>query len=468
MKVLRYLLIFSLVLGCSSSDGSEEASTALFLNSLCGAYEQEVLLADSSQAELVSVSVAGTDRAVINGEVLLKFHGVTSEGVSPFTLEEGINVLRSLLSSGAYLVRAGEPCIFTEEDGGIGILGQLFTPGGVSINELLIQQGFVLPFSDICDPDGLFSCYQSIGVLERLPTQTELGVESVNLSSTCGAVQQGRLVNPVLSAELVSVDVVSPEQIIVTRSTGVESGNSQLIKLHGVTEAGLSSTRRQSGIDFIRAGTALGAYLVVQDLSCSFQFSDGGVGVVGQLYALDGVSINESLLVQGFALPELDVCSGELLDSCYSILADEAPEEIVPMEPVETTTSTTTTTSTGGCNPPQGNFTEVFGENGNLWKAVSDTRGGNLVLLFDSKFCQEFDRCRVFRTNGELEDLTCTKDQFTQTPFSCFTNPDRQTWRADFKCQSAREVYALCTGAGVQVEFIARPGESSQVCSDTR
>ena len=53
-------------------------------------------------------------------------------------------------------------CPFTFSDGGAGSLGQLFTLGNQSVNELMIEMGAVVSSIDICDGDQLSQCYQSI------------------------------------------------------------------------------------------------------------------------------------------------------------------------------------------------------------------------------------------------------------------------------------------------------------------
>ena len=120
---------------------------------------------------------------------------------------------------------------------------------------------------------------------------------------------------------------------------------------------------------------------------------------------------------------------GVLLVICLSILGcgeiDEIPEIPVinekPDEKPETKSN------------PLCNEVEDF-ENGTLYKPVADgggsTYSGNPVFLISNKFERQFARCEVELKDGRLEALDCVDNvPWTQTPFSCFSNGNRQTWR---------------------------------------
>lgn len=113
--------------------------------------------------------------------------------------------------------------------------------------------------------------------------------------------------------------------------------------------------------------------------------------------------------------------------------------------------------------------TFFFGEGGNLWKPEADpvsSGAGNLVVLFDSMFNPEFDGCQVKKTSGEVAPLICINDQpFTQIPFSCFSNGNRQTWRASFPCEEAAEVLVTCQLGSDSYVFTVSEAARGQVCS---
>lgn len=112
---------------------------------------------------------------------------------------------------------------------------------------------------------------------------------------------------------------------------------------------------------------------------------------------------------------------------------------------------------------------EFFGSGGNLWKPRSDeisAGGGRLVVLFDRKFTEQFDNCEIMMNTGEVSQLLCLNTvEWTQTPFSCFSNPDRQTWRASFDCEDAGEVRVICRLPGKEFEFLAPNERTGEVCS---
>lgn len=118
---------------------------------------------------------------------------------------------------------------------------------------------------------------------------------------------------------------------------------------------------------------------------------------------------------------------------------------------------------------PVADVTEFFGVDGNLYKPVSDetaSGGGNLVVLFSSKFTTQFQSCVMRLNTGEIAGLFCLNSvPWTQTPFSCFSNGNRQTWRANFRCSSAGEVRVLCNDGLQNIEFIAPNGALGNVCT---
>lgn len=124
-------------------------------------------------------------------------------------------------------------------------------------------------------------------------------------------------------------------------------------------------------------------------------------------------------------------------------------------------------------NPPNtdnpiAKSTETFGVDGNLWKPKGDPHGssaGNLVVLLSSKFRREFSSCEVPLKSGGMGKLVCPKTAFSDIPYSCFTNGNRQTWRANFKCSDAAQVKVVCRDPNQEVTFTVPEGQRGWVCN---
>jgi hypothetical protein len=170
-------------------------------------------------------------------------------------------------------------------------------------------------------------------------------------SSSCGAVINGALINPIAAgvAERVTVSVILPDLLIVTRTEGINAGTSQLIQLHGVSSDGASSFKLNSGATLVSQSTSSGAYLVIAGTDCQFSAPGGGIGVLGQIFTLGGISLSEILLSEGVVFPVNNTCGANLLQSCFNVF-----------EPVEEISSSVITSF--------------------LWKPESE-RNGNLVVL---------------------------------------------------------------------------------------
>jgi len=131
-------------------------------------------------------------------------------------------------------------------------------------------------------------------------------------------------------------------------------------------------------------------------------------------------------------------------------------------------TTGTNTTVVAGDNPIVRSV-ETFGQNGNLYKPVSDETAlgaGNVVVLFGSSFTRQFESCSMMLNDGTRRNLRCIDDQpFTQIPFSCFSNGNRQTWRADFRCGSVGSVEVICMDRNQEITFRAPTGQEGNICS---
>lgn len=112
--------------------------------------------------------------------------------------------------------------------------------------------------------------------------------------------------------------------------------------------------------------------------------------------------------------------------------------------------------------------TQYFGQNGNLWKPRGDDHGGSpgsLVVLLSAQFTEQFDTCEVPMADGTIGQLICINNQpWTQTPYSCFTNGDRQTWRAPFGCEDAGDVKVTCKQENQEVIFTVPDGVGKNTC----
>ncbi|MCB0324784.1 MAG: hypothetical protein KDD69_14475 [Bdellovibrionales bacterium] len=390
VRTLGTLLLLTTIAACGGGSGSDsgEADNERIdqatprVSSLCGVYEDEAIVAlPAGELEPVTVQVLNSDAVIItrtDGELagqqqLIKLHGVTSDGVATLRVLNGIDVLERELATGAFFLSSGEGCDVTFPGGGAGMLGQLYSLGGESMNERMLMEGSVVPSgSDSCMGNELSQCYSTIGVTPRQPTAIELDVQEVSLTSACGAVREGAVENPALTAEVVRVEPVSTDLVVVTRLLGVEAGNSQLVKLHGLTSEGISATRLELGMNFIINAASGGAYLVTESQDCAVAVPDGGSGVAGQLYSMDGESINEELLANGYALTaERDACGGELLTGCYSEIEAIAPPEPPAPAPAP---------DHGESGEEGGNYVQGIIRDF-LWKPVSESNGNVAVLV---------------------------------------------------------------------------------------
>jgi hypothetical protein len=107
--------------------------------------------------------------------------------------------------------------------------------------------------------------------------------------------------------------------------------------------------------------------------------------------------------------------------------------------------------------------TQYFGENGNLWKPVSDTTG-NMVIVLDPKWVKLFTYgCKVKLKNGKKDTLFCNEQ------FKCYGNPyqgkDRMHLRGNFKCSEYDKIEVFCEEEKQTVLFSVKPKDLNKVCN---
>ena len=190
------------------------------------------------------------------------------------------------------------------------------------------------------------------------------GLVPEGLFSQCGALLDGKLVNPIpidqavrVNVEPISTDVLAVSLLEDAEGIG-DAGGKILVKLQGVTSDGVSGAGISNGLEIIRQN-GRAAFFVPAGSECTVVVDGGGVASAGQIFGNgvetsgNGTSLNEILLEKGALKPDpSDPCSGPALLQCYSNI-----REIRPVSP---------------------NSISSF-----LWKPVSE-RDKNLVILVDA------------------------------------------------------------------------------------
>ena len=210
------------------------------------------------------------------------------------------------------------------------------------------------------------------------------------ITTSCGVVVDGELVNPIDTdeGELVTVvDVLSSNLILIN------DGDQKLVKLHGVS-SNTEGTDRNRAANII-ASLGSQARFIQPDSDCKVDDQT----LIGQLISLSGKSFAEELLSGGAALAEADdVCNGNLISSCYSALeetglaAAEQDQEDLPSE-----------------QDYEEFFNDFFGTSGGssyttVYKPVSDSNG-RLVIVVSAKYTGDVEGVSVERQGGQkIED----------------------------------------------------------------
>ncbi len=145
------------------------------------------------------------------------------------------------------------------------------------------------------------------------------------LRTDCGTVFNGKIANPPKTSKA----QVGPVRFIGANLVSMKlRDGEQLIKLHGLGvpyEDYKSSGAKTVINDLASEGDAL-FYIATED--CAVTLSDGGKGVIGQVFSAKGKSFSETLIKKGYAQVSSDSCQGSLISQCYSDLQDQTAQTI--------------------------------------------------------------------------------------------------------------------------------------------
>jgi hypothetical protein len=177
LYLFNIFIIFSISACFPSSankedSGVEPSATARAHTSDCGTVVEGVLhnpITDEA-ALTVNVTAITTDTVIVTliengvavGDRLVRLHGVTSEGISNSSIEDGKAIINRL-GRNALFIPVSESCVAHFPGGGQGVYGQIYSNSGVAINEALIQARAVQPdFSAPCNSSLVTACYQAL------------------------------------------------------------------------------------------------------------------------------------------------------------------------------------------------------------------------------------------------------------------------------------------------------------------
>jgi len=167
-------------------------------------------------------------------------------------------------------------------------------------------------------------------------------------------VYEGRYTNPVSRKDGSQAELSYMGPNLLTMKT---KKGEKLVKIHGLGIP-VESYKVQGSRTVLTSLLAEGdAYLYMPEPDCSTVMENGQEGIVAHVFSASGKSFSETLLKRGYGQPELDVCQGSLVSSCYRALAEEAAPTPVPTPYIPVS---------GGAGVPPGDF---------LWKPVSDSNG---------------------------------------------------------------------------------------------
>ena len=119
------------------------------------------------------------DNGEIGAEVPVQFVGISTDGISETTKAAAVARVRSMTGNGAILVNAG--CEADISGLGRGVVGQVFSDNGESVNESLLKAGFATPNGGYCGGNQTEACYSE---LKAKPAATPSNAVDSNSSYT--------------------------------------------------------------------------------------------------------------------------------------------------------------------------------------------------------------------------------------------------------------------------------------------
>lgn len=153
-----------------AGNGSEQEVDPAAFAAECGMVQEGILTSTPGTAEPVTARAFDTDLIAATrlsgpfqgSQQLVKLHGITAQGGSPQARERGMAWINSALSTPGFLVPAGVDCPVVMDNGGQGILGQIFTADGESVSEVMLRERAAFPVDEACGAELLQSCYETL------------------------------------------------------------------------------------------------------------------------------------------------------------------------------------------------------------------------------------------------------------------------------------------------------------------
>jgi hypothetical protein len=160
-----------LLIGCTKEDsgdgGAENGTTSGSFRTSCGTVsngdlQNPVDPSDGIKGQIRYIGPNLVSLTLATGEQLIKLHGLDTP-YQEWQKSGAETLIQSLISEGeGYFFAAGSDCPAILNDGGRGVLGQVFSATGKSFSESLIKRGYANPSYDSCGGDLISSCYSAL------------------------------------------------------------------------------------------------------------------------------------------------------------------------------------------------------------------------------------------------------------------------------------------------------------------
>ncbi|MCB0318155.1 MAG: hypothetical protein KDD56_05315 [Bdellovibrionales bacterium] len=227
----------------------------------------------------------------------------------------------------------------------------------------------------------------SVSACTKDPSNPELNKGDVrDITSDCGIVQKGKLVNPVKAENGTPVTI---EQIIGVDIASVRNdntGESMLVKFHSLEAGEVPAAKQFEGRAMLEQEFGRLALFYKADDDCELELEGGEKARIGQLVKReDGESFNEALLKGGYAIADNgnSVCGGDFLKTCYQALEETPAQQQATIEDNEDdeTSINDLIELLQELDESSSNFSGGgSAANQFLWKPVSESNG-KLVIL---------------------------------------------------------------------------------------